>query len=206
MKVGFDELHYRMVTDDEDEIMPPNADPLAAEQIALFMRWQKEGETFDGDDPDASLAEIIPGLKHPDPPRNIQGAIPVTAVAFANGDQSILTSGYHEVLVWSAKDGELQRRISGLPERIHSIDIHPGGKQVAIAGGGPDGLVKSGSLISRMDLLCNCSISQMTSAYPQNSISQEAVLQPVEPMVQSAYLIVKPGRRWLLFQSLQLGK
>ena len=137
MKVGFDELHYRMVTDDEDEIMPPNADPLPVEQIALFMRWQKEGETFDGDDPDASLAEIIPGLKHPDPPPQYSRAIPVTAVAFANGDQSILTSGYHEVLVWSAKDGELLRRISGLPERIHSIDIHPGGKQVAIAGGSP---------------------------------------------------------------------
>jgi WD40 repeat protein len=137
MKVGFDELHYRMVTDDEDEIMPPNADPLPAEQIALFMRWQKEGETFDGDDPDASLAEIIPGLKHPDPPPQYSRAIPVTAVAFANGDQSILTSGYHEVLVWSAKDGKLLRRISGLPERIHSIDIHPGGKQVAIAGGSP---------------------------------------------------------------------
>ena len=137
MKVGFDELHYRMVTDDEDEIMPPNADPLPAEQISLFMRWQKEGETFDGDDPDASLAEIIPGLKHPDPPPQYSRAIPVTAVAFANGDKSILTSGYHEVLVWSAKDGKLLRRISGLPERIHSIDIHPGGKQVAIAGGSP---------------------------------------------------------------------
>ena len=137
MKVGFDELHYRMVTDDEDEIMPPNADPLPAEQIALFMRWQKEGETFDGDDPDASLAEIIPGLKHPDPPPQYSRAIPVTAVAFANGDQSILTSGYHEMLVWAARDGKLQRRLSGLPERIHSIDIHPAGNQVAVAGGSP---------------------------------------------------------------------
>ena len=137
MEVGFDELHYRMVTDEEDEIMPPDADPLPAEQIALFMRWQKEGETFDGVDPRASLAEIIPGLKHPDPPSQYSRAIPVTAVAFAHGDQSILTSGYHEMLVWAAKDGQLQRRISGLPERIHSIDIHPDGKQLAVAGGSP---------------------------------------------------------------------
>ena len=137
MKVGFDELHYRIVTDDEDEIMPPDADPLPAELIALFKRWQEEGETFDGDDPKATLAEIIPGLKHPDPPPQYSRAIPVTAVAFAHGDQSILTSGYHEMLVWAARDGELQRRISGLPERIHSIDIHPGGKQVAVAGGSP---------------------------------------------------------------------
>ncbi|OUW36192.1 MAG: hypothetical protein CBD35_06005 [Verrucomicrobia bacterium TMED175] len=137
MEVGFDELHYRMVTDDEDEIMPPDSDPLPAELIALFKRWQEEGETFDGDDPQATLVEIIPGLKHPDPPSQYSRAIPVTAVAFAHGDQSILTSGYHEMLVWAAKDGQLQRRISGLPERIHSIDIHPGGKQVAVAGGSP---------------------------------------------------------------------
>ena len=137
MEVGFDELHYRMVTDDDDEIMPPDADPLPAELIALFKRWQEEGETFDGDDPEASLTEIIPGLKHPDPPSLYSKAIPITAVAFANGDQSILTSGYHEMLVWAARDGELQRRISDLPERIHSIDIHPSGKQVAVAGGSP---------------------------------------------------------------------
>ena len=137
MEVGFDELHYRMVTDDEDEIMPPDADPLPADLIALFKRWQKEGETFDGHDPKASLAEIIPGLKHPDPPSQYSRAIPVTAVAFANGDQSILTSGYHEMLVWSVRDGKLQRRLSDLPERIHSIDIHPGGKLVAVAGGSP---------------------------------------------------------------------
>ncbi|MAK47542.1 MAG: hypothetical protein CMI24_09945 [Opitutae bacterium] len=137
MEVGFDELHYRMVTDDEDEIMPPDADPLPAELTALFKRWQEEGENFDGGDPQASLAEIIPGLKHPDPPPQYSRAIPVTALAFANGDQSILTSGYHEVLVWSANSGKLQRRISGLPERIHSIDIHPDGKQVAVAGGSP---------------------------------------------------------------------
>ena len=137
MEVGFDELHYRMVTEEEDEIMPPDADPLPAELIALFKRWQEEGETFDGDDPQASLAEIIPGLKHPDPPPQYARAIPVTAVAFANDDQSILTSGYHEMLVWTARDGKLQRRISGLPERIHSIDMHPGGKQVAVAGGSP---------------------------------------------------------------------
>ena len=137
MEVGFDELHYRMVTDDKDEIMPPDADPLPAELIALFKRWQEEGETFDGDDPQASLAEIIPGLKHPDPPSQYPRAIPITAVAFAHGGETILTSGYHEMLVWAARDGKLQRRISGLPERIHSIDIHPSGKQVAVAGGSP---------------------------------------------------------------------
>ena len=137
MEVGFDELHYRMVTDDEDEIMPPDADPLPAELIALFKRWQEEGENFDGGDPKASLAEIIPGLKHPDPPSNIQGRFQLRQLRLQMAINPFLTSGYHELLVWAAKSGKLQRRISGLPERIHSIDIHPNGKQVAVAGGSP---------------------------------------------------------------------
>ena len=137
LEVGFEELHYRLVTDDEDEMMPPDADPLPAGQIALFKRWQEEGGTYDGDDPDASLAEIIPGLKHPEPPLEYPRAIPITAVVFSKDEQSILTSGYHEVLIWSAKDGQLQKRISGLPERIHSLDIHPDGNQIAVAGGSP---------------------------------------------------------------------
>jgi WD40 repeat protein len=41
----------------------------------------------------------------------------------------------------------------------------------------------------------------MTSVYPQNSISQEPALQPVEPMVQSAYLIVTPGKEVVTFSN-----
>lgn len=137
MEVDLEELHYRLETDDEDEIMPPDADPLPPEQIALFKRWQAEGERFDGSDGNASLAEIIPGIKHPDPPKQYPRAIPITAVAFSKDNQTILTSGYHEVLAWSTKEGKLQQRITGLPERIHSIDIHPGGNQMAVAGGSP---------------------------------------------------------------------
>mgnify|MGYP003325499749 CR=1 FL=1 len=54
-------------------------------RISAFTTLQKEGETFDGHDPKASLAEIIPGLKHPDPPQQYSRAIPGTAVAFAHG-------------------------------------------------------------------------------------------------------------------------
>ena len=125
---------YRMVTDDEDEIMPPDADPLPAELIALFNDGGRKVKILMVVIQKHPLLQLF-RLKHPD--LQYSRSIPVTAVAFANGDQSILTSGYHELLVWASKSGKLQRRISGLPERIHSIDIHPNGKQVAVAGGSP---------------------------------------------------------------------
>ena len=184
MEVGFDELHYRMVTDDEDEIMPPDADPLPAELIALFKRWQEEGENFDGDDPKASLAEIIPGLKHPDPPSQYSRSIPVTAVAFANGDQSIFTSGYHELLVWGQK-AENYNAGSQACGRIHSIDIHPNGKQVAVAGGSPG---RSGEV--RVIDLSDGSLVQLLHKSDDLCLSAKfnlagTRLQPVEPMVRS---------------------
>ncbi len=138
IEVGFDELHYRMTTDDEDDIMPPDADRIPAEQIALFEKWQQQGQIYDAQDPTASLAEIIPRRRHPDPPKVYPRAIPITALAFRGDDgSSLLASGYHEITEWSTVDGTLKRRIKNLPERIQSIDIAPGGKRIAVAGGSP---------------------------------------------------------------------
>ncbi|MEO0415018.1 MAG: c-type cytochrome domain-containing protein, partial [Verrucomicrobiota bacterium] len=135
MEVGFDELHYRITTDDEDDIMPPDADPLTADQIALFEQWKEEGEKFDGSDVSASLAEIIPGRQHPDPPESYPRAIPIIALAFTQNGESVFTSGYREIIEWSTSDGTLLRRIKGLPERIQSIAFNPGFSEVVVSGG-----------------------------------------------------------------------
>ena len=37
------EVYYRLITDDKDERMPSEGDPLSKEQIALFKRWIEEG-------------------------------------------------------------------------------------------------------------------------------------------------------------------
>ncbi|MEM7011659.1 MAG: c-type cytochrome domain-containing protein [Verrucomicrobiota bacterium] len=137
IEAGGAEIHYRVSTDDEDDVMPPDADPLSPQQIALFQRWMDEGAKFDGNDQNATLASIVPRITHPDPPETYARAIPITALAFTPDSQQLLVSGYREIMTWSVADSKLLARISNLPERIHSIDFHPNGKLIAVAGGNP---------------------------------------------------------------------
>ncbi|MFT5465740.1 MAG: WD40 repeat protein [Verrucomicrobiales bacterium] len=164
IKAGADELHYRVSTDDDDDLMPPDSDPLSAEQISLIKRWMDEGAKFDGDDPAASLASIIPTATHPPAPEFYARPIPITAVAFSPDGQQLLASGYREITVWSVATGKLERRIGNLPERVHSIDLSPDGTTIAAAGGIPGRLgevrileFESGEvsqILHRIDDLC----------------------------------------------------
>ncbi len=131
------EVYYFITTDDEDSRMPKEADPLSDEQIKLIERWITEGAKYDGDDPNASLASIVPKTIQPDPPETYRRPVPVTAVAF-NGDGSELAAGgYHEVTVWKTGDGTLARRIKNVAQRVYWLDYSPDGALLAVAGGTP---------------------------------------------------------------------
>mgnify|MGYP002621667215 CR=1 FL=1 len=131
------EVFYLITLDDADLRMPKEADPLSAEQIALIKRWIAEGAKYDGPEPTAPLASIVPKAAHPDPPESYRRPVPITAVAF-NGDGSQLAaSGYHEVTIWNAANGSLTRRIKNVAQRVYSIAYSPDGTLVAVAGGVP---------------------------------------------------------------------
>ncbi len=122
---------------DADSRMPKEADPLSAEQIALVRRWIAEGAKYDGADPNAPLASIIPKLAQPDPPAVYRRPVPVTAVAFSHDGQELAASGYHEVTIWNASTGLLLRRIKNVAERTYSLAYNADGALLAVAGGTP---------------------------------------------------------------------
>ena len=130
------EVYYRLITEDEDERMPLDADPLSKEQIALFKRWIEQGAKFDGE-PNASLASIIPPAIHPKAPENYPTHIPVLALTFSQNGEELFVGGYHEITVWNPKDGQLLRRIGNIGERTYAIDLSPDGKWLAVACGAP---------------------------------------------------------------------
>lgn len=131
------ETYYRLITDDADERMPADADPLPKEQIELFRRWIEAGAKFDGEDPNASLINVIPGATHPAPPKVYPRPLPITAVAFGPATNQVTVSGYRELTIWNTTDGKLKRRIPNVAEKTMSITIHPEGKTIAVAGGNP---------------------------------------------------------------------
>jgi WD40 repeat protein len=134
------ELFTRISSDDESVRMPQEADPLPAEQIELVKRWIAEGAKFDGADPAAALASIIPKAINPDPPQVYRRPIPIAAVAFNHDGQEIAAGGYHEVTIWNAQTGALARRIKNVAQRVYWLDYNADGSLLAVAGGTPGSL------------------------------------------------------------------
>lgn len=135
-------LVQRIVASDLSTRMPPDSEALTTAQIQLLRSWIDNGASFDSDDSKQHLSLIIPPITYPAPPTNYP-ALPVTALSFTPDGAHLVSSGYHELLVWNATDGKLVRRIGNVGQRAYAIAFSPDGSLVAVACGEPG---KSGEL------------------------------------------------------------
>lgn len=131
------ELLRLIVSEDKDERMPKDGEPLSAEQIALVKKWIAEGAQFDGADENALLASILPRLPQPAPPEAYHLPVPITALAFHPSGNELFAAGYHEITVWNPADGALLRRIKDIAQRTHAISFNADGSLLAVAAGTP---------------------------------------------------------------------
>jgi WD40 repeat protein len=130
------ELLRRLVCD-ESERMPADSDPLAPEQIELIRQWVAAGGTFDGEDAREPLALVIPPTQYAAPPDVYSHTIPITAAIFSPDGKSIVTSGYHELVIWNPEDGKLLRRIGNVGQRVFAVAFSHDGQTLAVACGEP---------------------------------------------------------------------
>lgn len=131
------ELFFRITTDDKEERMPAEADPLPNAEIALVRKWISEGARYDSEDPKAKLTTIVPMEKHPAAPTSYPRPLGVTAMVFGKEGVELFTSGYHEILVWNVEDGTLSRRIANNGQRTYGLALSPDGAYLAAATGAP---------------------------------------------------------------------
>ncbi|HUY32335.1 MAG TPA: c-type cytochrome domain-containing protein [Pirellulales bacterium] len=131
------ELLRLISSQDKDERMPKDADPLTAEQIALVKRWIEEGAKFDGPDPNAALASIVPKVPHPAAMAAYRTTIPITSVAFRPDGQELAVGGYHEITIWNPANGQLIRRIGNVDQRTFGLAYNKEGTLLAAASGTP---------------------------------------------------------------------
>lgn len=122
---------------DAEPRMPYKLDPLPKEQIAIVERWVKEGAKYDGDKPEEDWVSLLHRRTVVAVPEAYPAVVPVTALYLAPDGKSVLASGYHELTTWTAPEGALGKRISGLPERIYEVAASPDGKWLATAAGDP---------------------------------------------------------------------
>jgi hypothetical protein len=135
--VADSEVFYRITTDDGDDRMPVDADPLPKAGITLIREWIEQGAEYDADDPDALLSAIVPLEPHPPAPDVYPRPIPVTAMVWAKDGEELVTGGYHELLVWDVNRGQLLRRIPDNGQRTYDLSLSPNGRWLAAATGAP---------------------------------------------------------------------
>jgi mono/diheme cytochrome c family protein len=111
--------------------MPKGRDPLTAAQIKLITDWIAQGAT---DDTPAS-AKAVP-VDASNPPKYMAPPV-ITSIAFDSKGEFLAVAGYHEVLLYSAKDYKLVSRLIGISERINAVAFSPNGERLAVAGGAP---------------------------------------------------------------------
>lgn len=131
------ELYLLVSTDDADTRMPKEADPLTAEQVAKLKQWIDSGAKFDGTDPTAALASIVPGKAYPAAPQAYRAPLAVTALAFNPSGSELAAAGYHEVTLWNSADGALLRRIGNVAQRVYGLSYNKDGSLLAVASGTP---------------------------------------------------------------------
>jgi WD40 repeat protein len=129
-----------MITMTDNGRMPPKeaGDPLPREKVAVIEQWIKEGAKLDdGLRPDADLLrELRIRWKPPVPPAAYKFPVNVTALAFTPDNQKLVAGGYHELTVWDALTGKLEKRVYTRAERAYALAFLPDGK-LAVAGGRP---------------------------------------------------------------------
>jgi len=136
-KPGDSYLFSKIIDSDESNRMPQEDDPLSRQDIDLIKRWIAAGANFDGPSKSDRLISLLPPRQHPMPPKIYRTSIPIFAMKFSPDGQTLLTGGWHEVLIWNVESGKLQSRITGLPQRIQTLAFSPDGSTLAVGGGAP---------------------------------------------------------------------
>ncbi len=129
-----------LLTASGPERMPPkeNGDALSKEKVAVIAKWIEEGAKLDkGVDAKADLMrELRIRWKAPQPPVAYTFPFLVNALAFSPDSKKLIVGGYHELTVWDATQGKLEKRLYTRAERAKALVFLPDGK-LAVAGSRP---------------------------------------------------------------------
>src|SRR5262249_36255329 len=117
--------------------MPPvdSGDALPKAKIDLIARWIKEGAKLDAavkKDSDL-IRELRDRWKPPAPPAAYPFPVTITALAFTPDNKKIVVGGHHELNVFDAATGKLEKRIKTRSRRATAILFRPDVKPVRAA-------------------------------------------------------------------------
>ena len=120
--------------------MPPKdaGDALPKDKIAIIAKWIDEGAKLDaGIEAKADLLrELRVRWKPPQPHAAYKFPWNVNTLAFTPDSKKVVVGGFHELTIWDAATGKLEKRVFTRAERAYGMVFLPDGKLV-VAGGRP---------------------------------------------------------------------
>ena len=135
------EFFLRLVTEDSDERMPQDADPLTSEQVALFRRWIDQGALYDGENPDRPWIEdrgyVVEDPMSAAAPESYPHPLPLNSWAMFEGERFVVLGGVFELLVWDRQKEAIHQRFPLKSERVSAISQKPGSTLIAVSAGSP---------------------------------------------------------------------
>ena len=137
MKSADSEIVQRIRSHDPDVQMPAESEPLATEQIELIAKWMDEGAKLDGVTLSDPLWLVIPPAATAKSPEHYPNALPITALSFSPDGSQLISSGYHEALVWNPVEGNLVGRLPNQVQRAYAMLAMNAGNVWAVGGGTP---------------------------------------------------------------------
>ncbi len=136
-KPGQSRLVTLLQSEDQDDRMPLDDDPLPSHQIQKIIDWIQNGAVVSEDDRKLDIRSFAALPPRKPAPKVYPRPIPVTALAFIDGGLRLASGGYHEVLVWDVATASLARRIPNLPARILTLVADGQNQWLAVGGGQP---------------------------------------------------------------------
>jgi WD40 repeat protein len=134
-KLDKSELYQLLTTADTDDRMPKDGDPLPAKQVNVIRQWIEQGAKYDGDSPRTTLSKLIRPVDYPQAPAVYDKPVAITAMAFDSTGEHLAIGGLHEITIWNAASGKLERRIGNVARQTYALAYTPDGKQLAAASG-----------------------------------------------------------------------
>jgi hypothetical protein len=135
-----DSLILDLLRATDKQMMPPKeaGGPLATAKIAVIERWIKEGAKLDTEvEAKADLGrELRKRWNPPTPWAAYPYPVVVNSLAFTPDGKKVVVGGHHELTVWEAATGKLEKRIYVRNRRALAMGFLPDGKLV-VAGGRP---------------------------------------------------------------------
>ena len=126
-KAAESHLIQEIVPVDGKAQMPKKGKPLSEVEIDLIKRWVDAGAIND-------LKSIGPRYSSAQLPVYAR-APTISSLDFSVDGKQIAVSGFHETLLFSSENGQLQERLVGLSPRVESVAYSPDGKWLAVAAG-----------------------------------------------------------------------